>query len=81
MTDHQEQWSETLNKATRDALDRLTFVPDGDIVCLKHADGRFGMIAVDDVLRQNLKLIDRKTKQETTFANADELIRAGWALD
>ncbi len=81
MTDHGEQWSEALKKATRDALDQLTFVPDGDVVCLKHADGRFGMIAVDDVLGRNLRVIDRKTQQETTFGNADELMRSGWVLD
>jgi hypothetical protein len=33
------------------------------------------------LVRGNLRLIDRKTKQETTFADADAVVDAGWAID
>lgn len=48
---------------------------------LKQVDGRFGAIAVSDLLGKRLKIIDRATDAETTFTDADELVAAGWALD
>lgn len=81
MTQPPEQWSQTLKAKTREALGELAFAPPGDAVCLKHVDGRFGVIAVSDLLGKRLKIIDRETDAETTFTDADELVAAGWALD
>ena len=59
MTDPVGHWSEALRRETREARDEFAFVPNGDAVCLKHIDGRFGWIAVADVLGRRLRVIER----------------------
>ncbi len=74
-------WSDALKEATRRAVEGLDFDSDGEVVCFKHVTSGFGVIQVTDLLGGKLRMIDRKTKQETTFTDASELIRAGWAID
>lgn len=81
MIDIEPQWSDSLQETTRAALNGLAVLPHQDFVALKHIDGRFGAIAISDLLRSTLRVSDRRSGQETTFANVDELIRAGWAID
>ena len=75
-------WSDDLKAQTRDIIDGLAFfvAHDGQLY-LKHITSRFGTIAEDDLQRGVLKLVERGTKAEATFANADELIAAGWVID
>lgn len=76
------EWSDSFKAETRDVIRR------GDILCtrdgqihVKHAHSGFGTVAVDDLVRGVPKVVDRRTGEETTFADADELVAAGWALD
>jgi hypothetical protein len=50
-------------------------------LCLKHVNSAFGTIAEDDLLRGVIKVVDRRTGAQATFADADELIAAGWVID
>ena len=80
MTDNEKQWSDGLRQATREALNELIIAPTPE-VWLKNTDGRSGTIAMDELLKGNLKMIDCESRHVTVFTNVDELIRAGWAID
>jgi hypothetical protein len=75
------QWSGAVQRATRAAIEEFAFLPNGDDVCFKHANGRCGTIAVADLFQRRLTLVDRNSGQETAFANAEALIQAGWVVD
>lgn len=60
---------------------RGMFVPRDGQLHLKHASSAFGIIAGNDLACGVLKIVDRRTGTETTFASADELIAAGWVID
>jgi hypothetical protein len=67
---------------TRDMIaNRDTIAARNGQLCLKHVTSIFGTIAEDDLLRGVIKVVDRRTGAEATFANADELIAAGWVID
>ncbi len=74
-------WSVELTKQTREAICEYAFVPMGESLYFKHLDNRSGAIAVTDILAGRLLMIDRRTKQEVLYADADALIDDGWALD
>ena len=75
-------WSDDLKVQTGDAIEgRGIFAMRNGRHCLKHAVSGFGAIAADDLQRGVLRVVDMRTKQETTFASAVELIAAGWAID
>lgn len=48
---------------------------------VKHIASGSGIIAEDDLWRGILRVVDGRTGAEATFANADELIAAGWVVD
>ena len=75
-------WSDDLKKRTRDAIEGrgLLASRDGQL-CLKHITSGFGTIAEEHLWGGVLKVVDRRTGAETTYANADELIAAGWVVD
>lgn len=76
------QWSDELKVQTKDAIEgRDIFAMHNGRLCLKHIVSGFGAIAADDLKRGVLRVVDMQTKQATTFASADELIAAGWAID
>ncbi len=76
------EWSDDLKAQTRDAIEgRGIFAMRNGRLCLKHAVSGFGAIATDDLQRGVLRVVDMRTKQATTFASADALIAAGWAID
>jgi len=81
MTQHHAEWSESLTEATRAAIDELAVVPAHDFLPLKNIDGRFATLSIQQLLAGNLTLVDRKSYEETVFADTEELIRAGWAID
>ena len=75
-------WSDDLKVQTGDAIEgRGIFAMRNGRFCLKHIVSGFGAIAADDLQRGVLRVVDMRTKQATTFASADELIAAGWAID
>ena len=75
-------WSDDLKKRTRDTIEGrgLLASRDGQL-CLKHITSGFGTIAEEHLSGGALKVVDRRTGAETTYANADELIADGWAID
>lgn len=74
-------WSDELRARTRDAIEGGMFVARDGRLCLKHIASGFGVMTEDDLLSGVLRVVNVRTGAETTFANADELIAAGWALD
>ena len=75
-------WSDDLKKRTRDAIEgRDIFAPRDGQLCLKHITSGFGTIAEEHLSGGALTVVDRRTGAETIYANADELIAAGWAID
>ena len=76
------EWSDELKARTRDAVEgRTIFAPRDGQLCLKHTTSGFGTIAQEHLWGGPLKVVDRRTGAETTYASADELIAAGWAID
>jgi hypothetical protein len=76
-----DEWSDELQEKTRTALHDLAFISNSEFVGMKHADGRFGTILVKDVLDGKIKVKNQETEHEERFANAEDLIRAGWVID
>lgn len=76
------EWSDELKVQTNDAIEGCSiFAMRNGQLCLKHAVSGFSAIAADDLQRGVLRVVDMRTKQETTFASAAELMAAGWAID
>ena len=75
-------WSDDLRAQTREVIEGYDIFAslDGQ-VHLKHAASARGVIAVDDLVRGVLRVVDRRTRAETTFASVEELIAAGWVID
>ena len=82
VSDLPSDWSDDLKAQTRDVIDGYVIIPacDGQ-VCLKHITTGSGTVAVDNLVRGVLRVVNRRTGFETTFANADELLAAGWVID
>jgi len=75
-------WSDDLKAQTQDAIEgHSAFAMRNGQLCFKHVVSGFGAIAADDLQRGVLRIVDMRTKQETTFASVNELIAAGWVLD
>lgn len=75
-------WSDELKERTRDAVEgRGPFASLDGRLCLKHITSGFGTIAPEHLWGSVLRVVDRRTGTETCYANADELIAAGWAVD
>ncbi len=75
-------WSDELKKQTRDAVEgRDIFALRDGQLCLKHIDSGFGTIAQEHLWGGVLKVVDRRTGTETCYANANDLIAAGWVVD
>lgn len=73
-------WSESLQQATREAIDSLPFTPDN---CLhfKCTDGRFALIHLSDLAHDDLVLRIKNSDQPLQFASVEALLEAGWAID
>ena len=75
-------WSEALREQTRRILDERDHVPMRDHVYLKHTDGRYGQIAVDDWLGGwPMSVTDRESGATDGYGNIEDLLNAGWAVD
>ena len=81
MPDPDAQWSSELRQATKVAIEELAVLHAGDHLCFKHIRSGYGVIAFADLMRGNLRMTVRSTEKEIVFANADEMIAAGWAID
>ena len=73
-------WSQDQKALTRATLHDMPFTPDG-LIGLKHADGRFGATALEDLMAGRFVVADRRSGAETRFADAEALIADGWVVD
>lgn len=62
-------------------MDDGDFMTIDDKVRFKHIRSGFGSISVVNILRGEIRLVEMGKGRETMFADADEFIRAGWAID
>jgi hypothetical protein len=76
-----ENWSIDVQERTKLALQEKAFIPYRDVLAMKHADGRFGTMCVNDILSGLLKVNEFETEGEESFADVEELIHAGWVVD
>lgn len=74
-------WSDALRRMTREIVSEYRFVPRDDQVRFKNQDGRFGFIAVSDILADRLLLVDSEDAQETRYGSVDDLLSDGWVVD
>jgi len=75
------QWSDDLRQVTKMAVEEWAVLPADDHLCFKHISAGYGVMDFSDLMRGNLRIISRDTGKAVVFANADELIDRGWALD
>ena len=80
MNNENKSWSEGLQQETRDAISEMRFNPDGKLHFKSHGKG-YAFIAAEDLMRGKLSLSDTENGQVFEFANTDELLAAGWAVD
>lgn len=74
-------WSDDLRQLTREIISEYRFVPRRDEIRFKNQDGRFGFIAVSDVLADRLLLVDSGDAREKRYGSVDELLNDGWVVD
>jgi hypothetical protein len=81
LSEGERAWSEGLQAQTREAIEDPLILPPIEKIHFKNIHRRCGTITFDELCQNKLRMIDSKTGEETIYANADELIQAGWALD
>ena len=74
-------WSEDLRQRTRNIVSEYRFVPRSDEVRFKNHDGRFGFIALSDVLADRLLLVDSEDATQKRYGSVDDLLDDGWVVD
>ena len=76
------QWSATLVERTKSCLHNIdSFNPLDGYLYLKRVDGKYGKITVANLIKGHLEIEVETSKKKIYFANTDELIGAGWAID
>lgn len=73
-------WSPELTDMTRVQLQQPQSMALPHL-CLKNRDGRFGLIAMTDLVARRWIVTDRDSGDATTYAAAHMLVAAGWAID
>jgi len=73
-------WSEGLQQQTREAISEMRVNPDGKLHFKNH-DNRYSFMTTQDLVSGNLCLTDKENGQVSEFADSDELLNAGWAID
>lgn len=76
-----KQWSDSARKSTINDLEsgEFGFAPHG--VAFKHIDGRYGVVAVMDVVNDHYNIKDRSTGEISSYDSAEALVEDGWVLD
>lgn len=74
-------WSEILQQQTRDAISEVRVSPHDGNLHFKSHDNRYSFMTVQDLLLGKLSLTDKDNGRVSEFANTDELLNAGWAMD
>jgi hypothetical protein len=76
-----ESWSDLLIEQTRNALaDKWVGGLDG-FLHLKNINGKFGKICFENLMAERWLIHVKNSTDVNTFANVEDLISAGWAID
>ena len=73
-------WSEGLQQQTLEAISEVRISCDGKLHFKNH-DSRGAFMTWQDLMGGKLRLTDKVNEQVSEFANTDELLAAGWAID
>lgn len=77
-----KNWSDSIRAQTCTVIEgRSPVALRRGQLCLKHVDGRFGVIAEGDLWQGVLRVVERGTGEVFGFADANALVAAGWVLD
>lgn len=79
MTSH-FNWSATLQRQTRVALEQLPVTHDGRLH-FKHATLGFAFATYDDLCKGNFILYGLQNDDKCRFECVDALLEAGWVID
>ena len=80
MNNEKKSWSEELQQETREAISEMRINPDGKLRFKSHGNGG-AFITAHDLMHGKLSLTNTEGGQVVEFANIDELLAAGWAVD
>jgi len=81
MTPKTNNWSEELQQQTRDAISEIRVSPYDGNLHFKNSGGCFAFMTIQDLLGGKLSLTDKENGQVFEFADLNELLNAGWAMD
>ncbi len=81
MRNETNTWSEGLQQQTRDAISEMQVSPHDGKLHFKNYDKGFAFMTIQDLLGGKLSLTDKENGQVFEFADVDELLNAGWAMD
>lgn len=73
-------WSEALQQETRDAIGEMRIGPDGRLHFKSRGKGSAFMTA-QNLACGKLLLANKENDQVFEYADVDELLAAGWAVD
>ena len=79
---HPKTWSDSLRNQTRQSIEDMFVSPADGCLHFKHIDGAKGTIGFEDLFAGRLQITEKANPQAThRYADVDELLRAGWAVD
>ena len=73
-------WSGSLQQQTREAVENLQIGPDG-LLHFKHKTLGYAVSSIEEMLGKVITLQAKDVGNKYIFSSADELIKAGWAID
>ena len=81
MTTHPTStWSESLQQQTRQAIEQIPVMPDGQLH-FKHPTLGYAYATIDELIHDRLVLRSITESKEHRFAEVEALLQAGWAID
>ncbi len=80
MKNNPNTWSKELQQQTRDAIAEMRINPDGKLHFKNH-DSRYAFMTWQDLSSGNLCHTDKESGQVSEFADVEDLLDAGWAID
>ena len=80
MKNETHTWSEGLQQETLNAISEMRINPDGKLRFKnRHKGGAY--MTFQDLLSGKLSLTDNESGEVSEFADTEELLTAGWAVD
>ena len=76
-----QQWSQEAQQATREMVESQSYGIRNGKVYLKHIDGSFAYIALEDLLVVHYIIHIHGGDQATEFDSIESVLHAGWVLD